>query len=191
MILPIKLRDLFPSPSGLSFTHTCRYARCRKVCSPSALVANTSPYRPVKGEGSGLKVMRMNHPPVGPPQGKVNTPSPPGGRWGWGEEVLSSPPPAPSPIKGEESSAKATRMRYLPLSAVGLLAGAERGEWKGAFHLFLPPQRETRYGSWLTFRQRGVRARQSSGEDSLFIDRYSQSENCYGGVRERILREGR
>jgi hypothetical protein len=34
-----------------------------------------------------------------------------------GEEVRSSPPPAPSPIKGEGSGAKVTHMTYLPLSA--------------------------------------------------------------------------
>jgi hypothetical protein len=79
MILPIKLRDLFPSPSGLRFTHTCGYASRRKVCSPS---------------------------------------------------------------------------------------GGYHGEG-------------------------GVRARQSSGEDSFLIDRaIRQSEHCYGEVRERILCEG-
>jgi hypothetical protein len=50
----------------------------------------------------------------------VTTPSPLcGGRLGWGEEVLTSPPPQPSPIEGEGSYSKATRMKYLPLSAQG------------------------------------------------------------------------
>jgi hypothetical protein len=34
-----------------------------------------------------------------------------------GEEVPSSSPPEPFPIKGEGSGAKVTRMTYLPLSA--------------------------------------------------------------------------
>jgi hypothetical protein len=38
-----------------------------------------------------------------------------GGRLGWGEEVLSSPPPEPSPVKGEGSGSQAARMTYLPL----------------------------------------------------------------------------
>jgi hypothetical protein len=34
-----------------------------------------------------------------------------------GEEGLSSPPPEPSPLKGEGSGSKVTRLTYLPLSA--------------------------------------------------------------------------
>jgi hypothetical protein len=36
-----------------------------------------------------------------------------------GESVLFSPPPEPSPIKGEGSYEQATRMKFLPLSASG------------------------------------------------------------------------
>jgi hypothetical protein len=35
-----------------------------------------------------------------------------------GEELLSSPSPEPSPIKGEGSGSKVARMTYLPLSAL-------------------------------------------------------------------------
>jgi hypothetical protein len=39
-------------------------------------------------------------------------------REGWdGREVLSSPPPEPSPIKGEGSGSQVPHMTYLPLSA--------------------------------------------------------------------------
>jgi hypothetical protein len=34
-----------------------------------------------------------------------------------GEEVLSSPPPEPSPVKGEGGGSQVPHMTYLPLSA--------------------------------------------------------------------------
>jgi hypothetical protein len=50
---------------------------------------------------------RVGQDPFPPVRGKV----------GMGEGVPSSPPPAPSPIKGEGSGSKVQRMTYLPLSA--------------------------------------------------------------------------
>jgi hypothetical protein len=55
-------------------------------------------------------------------------PSPLVGKVGIGEPGLSSPPPEPSPVKGEGSGSQVPHMTDLPLSA---LVGEDAGEGEG------------------------------------------------------------
>jgi hypothetical protein len=50
-------------------------------------------------------------------------------------KVLSSPPPEPSPVKGEENCAKVTRMKSLPLSAIKGKGERDSAVWSILFLL--------------------------------------------------------